>query len=116
MVVDCFVVLQAWLQGLCAVGVLAIIKKAQELSEMVGCQFGSYIGSRVTNLKKRHHWCLEWTEMDLLRVSAIMAVMGHILDDLPCAGIKWCLLANPLAEPVFADAGLGNLDDCYVYF
>ena len=68
--------------------------KADLLHKVLQIRLTHHIRRRITNRKKKEHWCLQWASKNLSTMAALMTLFGHIKDDIESLGENATLLKS----------------------
>ena len=91
------------------------IKRADSLYKSLSNRLTRHIRRRISDQKKREHWCLQWESKNFAPMAALMILFGHIKEEIDCLGDNSTLLKS--AEYFIpAENEQSKLQGAYLHF
>ena len=92
-----------------------LTKNADKLHDILLTRLSNHIHHRISDNKKRDHWCLKWEARNMAQMSSLMILMGHIKIDLNCLDNNTTLLKSCDNFEAVNDNHV-NKQGAYLYF
>ena len=89
--------------------------RADHLHKILLTRLKAHTALRIADEKKRSSWCLEWAELNVSPVAAIMVAFGHVKVDIAVATANTTLLASRDACFVQAVNEISKAEGCYLH-
>ena len=93
-----------------------LFMRADQLQKQLEQGLTRHCKLRITDEKKRDHWCLLWVSKNLPPMAAIMVLFNHIKSDISCLDVNQCLLSCSKSFLKATSGRYSGFDGCYLYY